>query len=417
MFTALRHPAFAALWVGTFASNLGGWMHNFASRWIIYDITGDAWMLGLDALLSGLTTAVLLPWGGVLADRVSRRTILITGNVVAAASVATLSVAAAADVLQPTHILAVSLVNGVVNAMLVPANQALLPSVVGKEHLSNAIALNSLQFNVARVIGPLLALTAYWLGTAWCFGLNAVSFLVLAVVLVFIPLPKPAHKLKEPPLRSLATGLRTVGSRGDLRGILVLVVLAAMCSAPVISMLPAYVRAVLRTDVAVFADLQAAFGVGSVVGAVWLTWRAKRQEHGPWRTAVLLAVLGVCEIGLAFVGRYVLAGVLIAVSAAMLIGTMVQLGAANQHAVSDDVRGRVMSLQSLGFRGGQALGSFAAGWLIAAVGVQWMFATYGGTLVVGVLLLVAVVHARGVTYRTMGVEDAGDVAAPAERDG
>ena len=176
--TALRNRAFTALLLGTFASNLGGWMHNFASRWLIYDLTGDALWLGLDALLSGMTTALLLPWGGVLADRMSRRTLLIVGNAVSAFNVALLAVLAATGRLEVWQILIVTFINGVVNAALVPANQALLPGVVGKAALSNAIALNSLQFNIARVGGPLIGWAAYTLGAALWLVLKAVRLLV-----------------------------------------------------------------------------------------------------------------------------------------------------------------------------------------------------------------------------------------------
>jgi MFS family permease len=412
MFPALRSRAFVALWLGTFFSNVGGWMHNFASRWLIYDLTGDTWLLGLDALLSGLTTAALLPFGGVLADRFSRRRILIVCNVIAAANVATLAAASAVGTLRVWHILVVTFVNGVVNAAMVPANQSLLPTVVARADLSNAIALNSLQFNVARVFGPILALVAYLLGPVWCFGVNAASFLVLAVVLSALRLAVPPRALGESAWRSLAAGARYVGRRRDLFVILAFVLVTAFFSAPAVSMLPALVKGVYGLSAESFGYVQAAFGVGSVIGALVMAVRHERTPQ-PWRVAGLLAVLGVCEVGLCYAQWFIAAAALVMVIGIMLIATMVRLGAAMQYGVADEVRGRVMSLQSLSFRGGQALGSFTAGVLagglpawFTGIGLRWAFGWYGLTLVLAVAALATIIRARGVRYVPVAEDEA-----------
>ena len=399
--TALRNRAFTALLLGTFASNLGGWMHNFASRWLIYDLTGDALWLGLDALLSGMTTALLLPWGGVLADRMSRRTLLIVGNAVSAFNVALLAVLAATGRLEVWQILIVTFINGVVNAALVPANQALLPGVVGKAALSNAIALNSLQFNIARVGGPLIAWAAYTLGAAWCFGLNAVCFLVLLGVLWCVRVP-PLKTRHEKPWAALVAGVRHVGGRRDLTAILALVVMTAFFSAPAISMLPALVKGEFGLDEAAFSIVQAAFGVGAVIGALALALRSKGDAH-PWRVTGLLAAMGACEIVLLWSRWYILATAMVLIIGVTLIGTMIRLGAANQHAIGDEIRGRVMSLQSLAFRGGQAGGSFVAGALAGAIGLRETFGLYGALLIVGVVIVGVLVVTGRVRYRK--VED------------
>src|SRR5262245_42850636 len=142
--SALRHSQFRLLWLGTFVSNIGSWAQKVATAWLIYHITGSEAWLGIDAFASSIPTVLLLPWGGVVSDRVNRRSLLICTNVLSAGLAFVLALLVLSDRLQVWHIIVVSAVSGVVQALVVPASTAILPSLVGETDTANAIALNSL---------------------------------------------------------------------------------------------------------------------------------------------------------------------------------------------------------------------------------------------------------------------------------
>src|SRR5436190_19577951 len=185
--SALRHREFRLLWIGTFASNIGSWAQKVATAWLIYHITNSEAWLGIDAFASGIPTVLLLPWGGVVSDRVNRGNLLIWTNVVSAGLAFTLAALVYNDSLKVWYIVVVSALSGVVQALMVPASTSILPSLVGEKDTANAIALNSLQFNVSRIIGPAIGgATLIYLGASYSFALNGLSFLVMLVALVLI---------------------------------------------------------------------------------------------------------------------------------------------------------------------------------------------------------------------------------------
>lgn len=170
-FRAFRYRNFTVLWAGACASSVGTWMQKVAQSWLVYQLSNDAFLLGLDAFLGEIPIFLFTLLGGVVADRSDRRKVLISSQVVQMSSAATLAILYATGMLQIWHILSLSAVNGMAQAFGGPAYQAIVPALVRKEDLSNAIALNSIQFNLARVIGPLIGgfmLVNY--GAAWCFG-------------------------------------------------------------------------------------------------------------------------------------------------------------------------------------------------------------------------------------------------------
>jgi MFS family permease len=196
--SALRHREFRPLWFGTFASNVGSWAQKVATAWLIYHITNSEAWLGIDAFASGIATVLLLPWGGVISDRVNRRNLLIWTNLASAGLAFILAALVFYDRLQVWHIVAVSALSGVVQALMVPASTSILPSLVGEKDTANAIALNSLQFNVSRVVGPAIGgATLIYLGASYSFALNGLSFLVMVVALLLIttvPAAKPTRE-------------------------------------------------------------------------------------------------------------------------------------------------------------------------------------------------------------------------------
>ena len=391
-------------------------MHTFASRLLMYDLTRDPLWLGLDAFAQGVST-VLLPWGGVLADRFDRKTILVIGNVLAAVNVAALAASSYFGVLDKWHILAISFANGAINAAIVPANQSLVPSIVGKVNLTSALALNSMQFNLSRVLGPVLAAVAYKaLGAHWCFAINSASFLVLVAVLLSIRVKPRRPRQHEPALTALASGWRYIRGRPDLMLIIALVGAGAFLSAPAMSMAPALVLDVYFGSGDEVASLIACVGGGAVVGAYVLAVHG--HEPKPWRTFGTLLTLGVAQLALGYAGdiadvarlkdaQYLFALAFMFVMGMMMVGSMVRLGSALQHGTPDAYRGRVLSFQQLAFRASQPLGSLVAGASASVApfpGVLWPFRVFGAVLIGVVIALWLVRRAGNITYQLVAEE-------------
>ena len=181
---ALQYRDFRVLWIGAFTSSIGTWMQKVTQNWLVLTISGSAsaFYLGLDSFLGELPILLLTLIGGVVADRRDRRHLLVMSQCVQMATAFALAALVYWDLVRIGHVLTLSVITGMAQAFGGPAHQSLVPSLVDKQHLPNAIALNSIQFNLARVIGPLIAgaaLTAF--GMAACFGLNGVSFLAVIV--------------------------------------------------------------------------------------------------------------------------------------------------------------------------------------------------------------------------------------------
>lgn len=380
-YSALQHRDFRFLWIGTFASNIGSWMQKVATAWLIYQITNSTAWLGIDAFAAGMPTVLLLPWGGVWADRLNRRSLLIWTNVLAALLAFVLAALVFSGRLQVWHIVAVSAFSGVIQSLMVPASTSLLPQLVGEKDTANAIALNSLQFNLSRVIGPAVGGIAFFhLGASWSFFLNGLSFLVLVVALAFISKLPPVDAVSESVSSNLRGGLRFVRQQRNIFTLLILVVVAALLSAPMISMMPALTKTVLHRDARTYSLLLSTFGVGAVVAAAVVALMSSRGAQ-PWLSLPSLVIFGICEIAVGFQLPLGVTVVLVAIAGFTFISTMIRLGTAILQGSPDEYRGRVTSFQSLGFRAAQPLGSLLAGFLAHGLGVRVAFWTLGALMI------------------------------------
>ena len=360
-------------------------MQKVATAWLVYQMTGSEAWLGIDAFASGIPTVLLLPLGGVIADRIDRRTLLIWTNLILAILALLLAGLEAGGVLQVWHIIAVSAASGVVQSVMVPAGTSLLPKLVGEEDVPNAIALNSLQFNLSRVVGPAVGgVTLVYLGAAWSFGLNALSFIVLVLAFIFIKTVPPVPSSKESVWKSLKGGLMFVRDRSDLAMLLLLVVATALLGAPVVSMLPALVKMVLHREATSYSMLLSAFGAGAVVAGLLIAMLDKGSTRR-WLTYLPLIVLGVAEAALGFGGSLWLATTLVAVSGLTFVGTMIRLGTAILQTTPDEFRGRVTAFQQMAFRAAQPLGALLAGTIARALGVPIAFWSFGLVLILCII--------------------------------
>ncbi|MGB9611346.1 MAG: MFS transporter, partial [Bryobacteraceae bacterium] len=256
IFSAFHSRDFRLMWTGAFVSSIGTWMQKLAQSWLVLQLSGSAFYLGLDNFLGEIPIFLLALVAGVAADRIDRRRLLIGSQFVQMSCAFTLAALFALGCARVWHILTLSFIVGTAQAFGAPAYQSLLPSLVPREHLPNAIAMNSIQFNLARVIGPVaggLALTH--LGAAWCFGLNGLSYVAVITSLLLIQvryIPAPAQ---ESVLESMKQGLGFIRSR---EGMLPLIVVAFICTflgIPILVFLPVFARDIFSGNEATYTVL------------------------------------------------------------------------------------------------------------------------------------------------------------------
>src|SRR5215471_8535214 len=223
VFKAFQYRDFRLMWIGACTSSVGTWMQIVAQGWLIYRLSHSSFLLALDQFLAGLPIFLFSLIGGVVADRVERRRILLASQWVQMASAATLTLLVIFHVVHVWQILCLSFISGFAQAFGAPAYQALIPTLVEREDMPNAIALNSIQFNLAVTIGPALAGQALAkLGESWCFGLNALSFLAPVTTLLMIRSPFLPPTTTESVFASLKQGIRFVRRQGSMEALIVL---------------------------------------------------------------------------------------------------------------------------------------------------------------------------------------------------
>jgi predicted MFS family arabinose efflux permease len=358
-------------------------MQSTAQNWLVLEISGDPFYLGLDAFLGQIPIFLLSLVGGVIADRYDRRLLLIGSQVIQLICAFTLAALFALQSAQIWHILSLSFVVGIAQAFGGPAYQALVPSLVAKEDLSNAIALNSIQFNLARVIGPVLGgLALNKLGASWCFSLNGVSFLavILSLLLVkpnFVPSGKPNGSIRE----GIMEGLRFVKGQAALPSLIVIAFGMTALSIPLLVFLPVVVKDVLGKSSDVFSTMLAVSGVGSICGALLVATLSQMKRKGYIALLTLIA-LGVTIVGFSFSRNLILTGCLVFAGGAALIMAFALISSLVQTVAPDDMRGRVMSVYNVAFRGGMPFGSFASGSLIHYLTAPPVLALNGAALAV-----------------------------------
>jgi predicted MFS family arabinose efflux permease len=409
-FAALAHPDYRLLWTGAMFSNIGAWMQNVAKSWLVYEISGSAFWLGVDAFVTHFSAVLLLPLGGALADRFERRRLLIVCNALLAVLALLLGGLYAGSWLRVSHVIVVSALSGILQAVMTPAYQSLLPDLIPPQHMANAVALNSLQFNLSRALGPAIGgLVMVRFGATWSFVFNAVSFLaVIGACMVIQPRSEGVPRQPESIVRSMSGGASYLRGRGDLAVFLTLVILLGFFGAPVNSMLPALADDAFGGDETVYSLLLSAFGVGAMIGAMLMAAGSHRGPT-PWRAFPVLVVSGLAQLLVGVQAWLAVTLTLMMLLGIMHVGVMNRLNAAILASVPPSMRGRMSSFFVLAFRLGIPLGSLAAGSLADVLTVQHVFGAFGLLLMVSVGVLQLESRRRGVTYR--GVEAAQEAMA------
>ena len=281
---ALGYRDFRVLWLGACTSSIGTWMQKVAQSWLVLDLTNSASYLALDAFLGELPILLFTLIGGVVADRRDRKVLLLVSQVVQMGSAFALAILVVGGWVAIWHVLALSFLSGCAQAFGGPAYQSLIPSLVHKDHLPNAVALNSIQFNIARVIGPLLAgVTLHSLGSASCFTVNGLSFLVVIAALLSLHTPHVAPVGQRAMLKELRTGLEYVRDEAAIRTLIVLALASTFLGVPLLTFLPVFARNVFHEGVGQYSQMMAYSGVGAVAGALVVAWLGRFTPDGPHR--------------------------------------------------------------------------------------------------------------------------------------
>ncbi|MGQ9896057.1 MAG: MFS transporter [Acidobacteriota bacterium] len=358
-------------WIGAFVSSIGSWVQQVAQAWLVLDLTSSPFYLGLDAFLG---TAPMLSFslvGGAVADRFDRRKLLLLSQVVQMSSALTLALLVGLHVITSMPlvytILALSFLTGTAQALSGPAYLALLPNLVPRRFVAQAIAGNSIQFNLARVIGPVVAgLVMARSGAATCFALNVLSFLAVIAALATI---RPPQQMPVAPSFSwwqeILTGMRYVFRDNTRRRLCFLATLTTSMGIAVPTLLPQYTKVVWQGDEVLFSHLAACSGLGAVVGAILVAAMAKKVQSLPLILATQ-AALGLSMMLLAATSWFWLDCLWLCMSGVLLVATYALVTTCFQQVVADDMRGRAVSIYMVCFRGGMAIGGLLAGSL-----AQW----------------------------------------------
>jgi predicted MFS family arabinose efflux permease len=361
-FSSFRHRNYQLWFGGQLISVIGTWMQIIAQSWLVYQISQSEFALGVVSFASAIPVLFVSPYAGVITDRVHKRTLLVITQASSMLLAFILSALVFTHVVQVWHIVLLAVILGIVNAFDAPARQAMVVEMVSREDVTNAIALNSMTFNGARVIGPafgglLLALV----GAGWCFFINGVSFLAVIAGLLAMRFPREQRTHSNVhPVRQFLEGIRYARSHQEILSLLILTAVLATFGTAYSSILPAFIIRVLHSDAAGYGTVNAFIGAGAVTGALLLAQFGNRGKRGRilfFANLVYPVVLGLFAFNSVFPIALVLSFII-------GIGFMLLFNNINsllQMRVSDEMRGRVMSLYTLSFFGFSPFGTLAIG--------------------------------------------------------
>ncbi|HKV55421.1 MAG TPA: MFS transporter [Candidatus Binataceae bacterium] len=364
-FRAMRHRNFRLFFGGQLVSLIGTWMQMVAQSWLVLKLTNSSIMLGVVSFASYIPILIVALFAGVVVDHVDRRRLIIGAQALLMLSAFALAALTWTGVVRVEYVIVLAAFNGLVSSFDMPARQAFVVDMVGIDDLPNAIALNSMIFNGARTIGPaiagvLIALT----GTAMCFFLNGVSFLAVIWSLFAMELPRRVIRLGGGQmLTRLGEGVRYIWTHRASRTLLLIVALNSGFGVQYSVLVPIFARDILHGGARGYGFLMAAQGVGAVIGAVWMAWRSGSSDglRHNLTFGLLCGSLAVMVFGAS-------QSMALSLFAQMLIGAgvinhMASTNTLLQLFVSDELRGRVMSIYTLSFIGLAPLGALLVGYL------------------------------------------------------
>jgi MFS family permease len=384
---SLRHRNFQLFFGGQLISLTGTWMQSVAQSWLVYRLTGSATLLGVVGFCSQIPVFLLAPVGGAIADRRNRHRILVatqTGAMLLAFALAALTLSHRVQVI---HVFLLAALLGLVNAFDIPARQAFVVEMVGKEDLTNAIALNSSMVNGARIVGPAVAgILVASIGEGWCFLLNGVSYIaVIGGLLMMRIAPFRQVARSTSAVTDILEGFRFVLGSPPVRALMLLLGLVSLTGMPYAVLMPVFADHILHRGSSGLGILMGASGFGAFLGAFSLAVRRGWRGLGTW-VAYSSAGFGIALIAFAF-SRWFLVSTFLLVPVGFSM--MVEMASSNtllQMMVPDELRGRVMAVYSMMFMGMAPIGALMAGTLAGSWGAPRTVAAGGAICALGALV-------------------------------
>ncbi|MBZ5586542.1 MAG: MFS transporter [Acidobacteriia bacterium] len=381
VFKAFQYRDFRLMWMGACASSIGTWMQMVAQGWLIYRLSNSPFLLALDPVLQTVPIFLLSLIGGVVADRVERRYLLMVSQYIQMSCAVLLTVLVGFHVVKVWHLLTCSFIAGFGQAFGGPAYSALIPTLVKKEDVPNAIALNSIQFNAAVMVGPALsALVLAKFGETWCFALNGASFLAPIIALSLLSVRFRPVKTDESILTSLKAGIRFIRRQGSMALLILLAFAMTFLAVPMRTFLPVFAKTIFHRGAETYALFLSISGMGSIVGALAVAGLGNISAKGRVALTMLIGLGG--SISVFAVSRSIpVSAVALFVSGAATMAVFAAVNSLVQLIVTNEMRGRVMSVYNFAFRGGMTAGNLITGWLVPIFTAPAVLAVNGLVLV------------------------------------
>jgi MFS family permease len=373
---ALSHPNYRLYVTGNMASLIGTWMQRIGIGWVAWELTGSSAWLGIVAFADLFPTVVVTAFAGVAVDRIGPMKVAKFAQYLAIAQAVTLAVLTFTGLLDIWMLIGLTAFLGAVTAFYQPARLAMIPMLVPREDLGAAIAINSINFNLARFIGPAIAGGVIAMGGAgWTFATNAVTYFAFLVALLLLKLPehKPREDGNRPLFTEMGEGYLYAARHAGIGPLLVLVIVTSTSLRAVLELMPAYADGVFQAGAAGLGMLVAATGAGAILSGIWLGLRG--SVRGLTRIS-LWAVFASCIalLGFAATEDLTIGMITMCFAGAALVVNGVGMQTLMQNAVSGEMRGRVMGIYWMIFRGGPALGALALGAASELFGLHWPLA-------------------------------------------
>jgi MFS family permease len=395
---AFRHRNYRLFFAGQLISLTGTWMQSVAESWLVYRLTGSSALLGFSAFATQIPVFLLATIGGNVADRSNRHRILVATQSISMVLPLTLSILTLTGHVRVWHVFVLAASLGVVNAFDIPARQAFVVDLVGREDLVNAIALNSSMFNGARIVGPSIAgLLVAVVGEGWCFLINSVSYVAVIVGLLLMRVNASAGRsVHRSGWHDALEGFRFVARTAPVRALLLLLGAVSFAGMPYAVLMPVFAESILHGNAETLGLLMGCSGIGALGGALTLATRSGVRGLGRW-VMTAAASFGAALILFSTSRQlWLSAALLVPVGASMIV----QMAASNtlvQSMVPDALRGRVMAVYSMMFMGMAPLGALWAGTIAERIGAPW-------TVAIGGLVCIVAAAVFGLRLPSLRVE-------------
>ena len=347
-------------------------MQQVGQGWLALQLSNSAFIVGLVSAAGSLPVLLFSLYAGVLVDRLDKLRIVTIAQVLLSIEAAVLWWAVWSGHINIPLLVALAGINGMISAVEIPARQSLIVELVGRADIVDAVALNSGGFNLARIIGPSLAAGVIaGAGLAWCFGINALSYIAVIGCLVAIKLPKFVRAMgRGDPLREFREGIAYIRSRREITGLIGVIAVYSIFGFQYLTLMPVIARDVLHTNASGYGLLVTFVGIGAVFGALALAALSARVRRGKLFTVSAFSFAGLLLLFSVVNDRHVASGVLLFLGLTMLINGALANGIL-QSSVPDELRGRVMAAYVFVYVGFTPIGSLIAGAVARATSVQW----------------------------------------------